>query len=142
MQIAAGVPLVTVAARAGHARPSTTSDIYAHFIKSSDRSAAEVIDKVFNPELPQPEIKDLPVALGLPEPAKYTISNAPSFLSTDDSIDDSEADDGQDSIEYFRWAKAEMKRLGFESLAEFEEYQDYMERKKQQRTQRKNDYYM
>ena len=33
-QIAAGVPIVTVAGRAGHARTSTTTDIYSHFKNS------------------------------------------------------------------------------------------------------------
>jgi integrase len=47
MQIAAGVPLVTVADRAGHARTSTTTDIYSHFLKSSDRTAAEKIEELF-----------------------------------------------------------------------------------------------
>ena len=48
MQIAAGVPLVTVAGRAGHARTSTTTDIYSHFLKSSDRTAAKVLESVFD----------------------------------------------------------------------------------------------
>ena len=48
MQIAAGVPLVTVAGRAGHARTSTTTDIYSHFLKSSDRTAAEKIEELFD----------------------------------------------------------------------------------------------
>ncbi len=39
-QIATGVPIVTVAARAEHARASTTSDIYAYALRSSDRLAA------------------------------------------------------------------------------------------------------
>lgn len=47
MQIAAGVPLVTVAGRAGHARTSTTTDIYSHFLKSSDKTAAEKIEQIF-----------------------------------------------------------------------------------------------
>ena len=47
MQIAAGVPLVTVSGRAGHARTSTTTDIYSHFLKSSDKTAAEKLEKVF-----------------------------------------------------------------------------------------------
>ncbi len=47
MQIAAGVPMVTVSARAGHARTSTTTDIYAHFIKSGDQFAAQTIDNIF-----------------------------------------------------------------------------------------------
>lgn len=50
MQIAAGVPLVTVAGRAGHARTSTTTDIYSHFLKSSDRTAAKVLESVFDEE--------------------------------------------------------------------------------------------
>lgn len=48
LQIAAGVPLVTVSARAGHARTSTTSDIYAYLLKSSDQEAADQLDNVFN----------------------------------------------------------------------------------------------
>ena len=47
MQIAAGVPLVTVSGRAGHARTSTTTDIYSHFLKSSDKSAAEKLEQLF-----------------------------------------------------------------------------------------------
>ena len=48
LQIAAGIPLVTVAARAGHSRTSTTSDIYSHFIKTSDENAADALDNFFN----------------------------------------------------------------------------------------------
>ena len=47
MQIAAGVPLVTVAGRAGHARTSTTTDIYSHFLKSSDKTAAKMLENIF-----------------------------------------------------------------------------------------------
>lgn len=47
MQIAAGVPLVTVSGRAGHARTSTTTDIYSHFLKSSDKTAAEKLEQLF-----------------------------------------------------------------------------------------------
>ena len=46
LQIAAGVPITTVSARAGHARTSTTTDIYSYFLKSSDEHAAEVLDEV------------------------------------------------------------------------------------------------
>lgn len=49
MQIAAGVPLVTVAGRAGHARTSTTTDIYSHFLKSSDKTAAKMLESIFEP---------------------------------------------------------------------------------------------
>ena len=48
LQIAKGIPLVTVAARAGHSRTSTTSDIYSHFIKTSDENAADALDNFFN----------------------------------------------------------------------------------------------
>ena len=47
MQIAAGVPLVTVAGRAGHARTSTTTDIYSHFLKTADRTAAKKLEELF-----------------------------------------------------------------------------------------------
>lgn len=47
MQIAAGVPIVTVAGRAGHARTSTTTDIYSHFLKTADRSAAQKLEEIF-----------------------------------------------------------------------------------------------
>jgi integrase len=41
--LAAGVPVRTVSGRLGHATPSTTLDVYAHFIEASDRSAADVM---------------------------------------------------------------------------------------------------
>ena len=47
LQIMAGVPLSIVSARAGHARTSTTSDIYTHFVKSVDREAAEKLNEMF-----------------------------------------------------------------------------------------------
>ena len=59
MQIAAGVPIVTVAGRAGHARTSTTTDIYSHFLKTADRTAAKKIEEIlikmnmFKPILPK-----------------------------------------------------------------------------------------
>lgn len=48
MTIAAGVPLVTVAGRAGHARTSTTTEIYSHFLKSSDKVAADKLEELFD----------------------------------------------------------------------------------------------
>lgn len=53
IQIAAGVPLTTVSCRAGHSRTSTTTDIYAHFIKTSDRQAADALDAVLNKKIYQ-----------------------------------------------------------------------------------------
>ena len=47
LQIMAGVPVSIVSARAGHARTSTTSDVYTHFIKSVDRDADEKLDAIF-----------------------------------------------------------------------------------------------
>lgn len=47
LQIASGVPLVTVSGRAGHAKTSTTTDIYSHFIQSSDEKAANIIDSFY-----------------------------------------------------------------------------------------------
>ena len=42
--LAAGVPVRTVSGRLGHANPSTTHNIYAHFIEASDRDAAATLD--------------------------------------------------------------------------------------------------
>ena len=39
----AGVPVKTVSGRLGHARPSTTLNVYAHFIPASDRLAANAM---------------------------------------------------------------------------------------------------
>lgn len=47
MQLINGVDLRTVAARAGHSRTSTTTDIYSHFLKNSDIHASKVIDSLF-----------------------------------------------------------------------------------------------
>jgi integrase len=49
LQIMAGVPLRTVSDRLGHAKTSTTSDIYSHAIQSSDEAAAEALEDVLNP---------------------------------------------------------------------------------------------
>ena len=47
LQIMAGVPVSIVSARAGHARTSTTTDVYTHFIKSVDKEAAEKLNEMF-----------------------------------------------------------------------------------------------
>ena len=46
--IAAHVPIVTVAGRLGHAQTSTTTDIYAGFIRTADAAAADAIESVFD----------------------------------------------------------------------------------------------
>lgn len=50
LQITAGVPLVIVSGRAGHSRTSTTTDVYSHFIQSSDNVAASTLDNLFQTE--------------------------------------------------------------------------------------------
>jgi len=47
LQIAAGVPIVTVASRAGHSRTSTTTDIYAYSLNGADKNAAKALDNIF-----------------------------------------------------------------------------------------------
>ena len=50
LQIAAGTPLTTVAHRLGHANASTTTKVYAHFLKSADEVAAEALQNMLIPE--------------------------------------------------------------------------------------------
>ena len=38
----------TISARAGHAKASTISDFYSHFIKNSDIHASEILNKIFD----------------------------------------------------------------------------------------------
>lgn len=57
VQLAAGIPLVTVSARAGHSKPSTTSDIYAYVLKGSDTQAAQIMDTLIsNRDISQEDI--------------------------------------------------------------------------------------
>ena len=46
--IAAHVPVTTVSGRLGHAKTSTTTNIYAGFIRSADAAAAEDLTGVFD----------------------------------------------------------------------------------------------
>ncbi len=46
--IAAHVPATTVAGRLGHAQVSTTTNIYAGFIRSSDAAAADTLGNIFD----------------------------------------------------------------------------------------------
>lgn len=114
IQLANGIPLVTVSARAGHSKASTTSDIYAHFIRSSDITAANQMDKMFNPYLKNVDLLDdnQSIEKSLEEIAKNKI----------------------ESVNAFRKAKIEMKELGFETYDEYLEYLEYKnkeEKKKQ-----------
>ena len=44
--VLAGVPLPVVSQRIGHARVSTTMDLYAHLLKDSQDMAADVADRL------------------------------------------------------------------------------------------------
>lgn len=46
--IGLGIDIKTIAGRLGHARASTTSDIYGHLLKKPDVEAANKLDAVFN----------------------------------------------------------------------------------------------
>ena len=59
LQITAGIPLVTVSRRAGHSRTSTTTDIYSHFIQSSDNVAVSTLDNLFQAEPKEAVDKEL-----------------------------------------------------------------------------------
>lgn len=43
-----GVDVTTVSKRLGHARPSTTTDIYSHSLKKADTEAANKLENLFN----------------------------------------------------------------------------------------------
>ena len=47
LMINSGIPLTTIAARLGHADPTTTTRIYTHAIQSADAAAAEQLDILF-----------------------------------------------------------------------------------------------
>lgn len=45
----AGVPLRTVSGRVGHRDPSTTTNIYSHWIAETDERAADVVaDRIWS----------------------------------------------------------------------------------------------
>ena len=47
LMINSGIPITTIAARLGHADPTTTTRIYTHAIQSADAAAAEQLDMIF-----------------------------------------------------------------------------------------------
>ena len=47
LQLMAGIDIKTVAGRVGHSQTSTTTDIYSHFLQSSDKKASNILDKIF-----------------------------------------------------------------------------------------------
>ncbi|MEQ8156977.1 MAG: hypothetical protein ABRQ25_19240 [Clostridiaceae bacterium] len=48
MLIRQGVDVTTVSKRLGHAKTSTTTDIYAHSLKKADSEAASKLENLFN----------------------------------------------------------------------------------------------
>lgn len=48
LMIAAHVPITTVSGRLGHAQTSTTTDIYAGFIRTADAAASDAMEIVFD----------------------------------------------------------------------------------------------
>jgi integrase len=46
--LAAGVDVRTVAGRLGHRNPSTTLNVYSHFVPESDQDAADALGKIFD----------------------------------------------------------------------------------------------
>ncbi|MCK9252513.1 MAG: site-specific integrase [Clostridiales bacterium] len=48
LMLSQGVDLITAARRAGHAKPSTTANIYAHALRRPDEAAADKLDSLLN----------------------------------------------------------------------------------------------
>ena len=49
LTLAAGVPVLTVSGRLGHAKSAKTLNVYAQFLEASDRDAADVIGNLLGP---------------------------------------------------------------------------------------------
>jgi len=45
--LTAGIDVRTVAGRLGHRNPSTTLNVYSHFVPESDQDAADTLGKIF-----------------------------------------------------------------------------------------------
>jgi integrase len=58
--LAAGVPVKTVATRLGHANASTTLNVYAHHLESSDVEAAQVLGGLIDDPSNGPQFTDRP----------------------------------------------------------------------------------
>ena len=50
LMIAGGTDIRTVSKRLGHAQTSTTTNIYAHAIKSADEAAAQTLEHLLDPQ--------------------------------------------------------------------------------------------
>lgn len=58
LQIAVGVPIVTVSKRARHTRTSTTTNIYANMLESNDKEAADKLSDLFKNNDYKIEVED------------------------------------------------------------------------------------
>ena len=59
-----GVPVIVVSKILGHAKPSTTMDIYGHLINEMQEEAARIMDELVTPiqvELRETSKNDLPI---------------------------------------------------------------------------------
>lgn len=45
--IAAGMDVVTISKRLGHAKPTVTLDVYGHLFKNTDELAAQIVETAF-----------------------------------------------------------------------------------------------
>ncbi len=95
LQIAAGVPIVTVSKRAGHARTSTTTDIYAYALESNDKEAADKLSDLFNNNDYKIEVED---------DESVTVNN---------------------DVSEYKKAKEEMNKLGFNDYNEYLDYLEF-----------------
>jgi integrase len=95
LQIAAGVPIVTVSKRAGHARTSTTTDIYAYALESNDKEAADKLGDLFKNN-------------------DYKIE-----------VEDKESVSINDDVSEYKKAKEEMNKLGFTDYNEYLDYLEF-----------------
>lgn len=95
LQIAAGVPIVTVSKRAGHARTSTTTDIYAYSLESNDKEAADKLGDLFKNN-------------------DYKIE-----------VEDKESVSINDDVSEYKKAKEEMNKLGFTDYNEYLDYLEF-----------------
>ncbi len=63
--LAGGVDVRTVAGRLGHRNPSTTLNVYSHFLPEADRSAATLLGQLFDVK----SLPDDPIEGAVPAPS-------------------------------------------------------------------------
>lgn len=143
--IACGVSLKEIQEWLGHSAISTTADIYSHLNYSSKLNVANTLTNVFGGEIldvksqtsdeGQSLLKTLfPYALHnkakdiLPNDDKKTTEYEPPNGLIQNTCDATTNDETQ-SVDDYKKAKAEMARLGFETLDEYFDYVEFMQTK-------------